>query len=137
MRSCYEAAAKFGQLRDGTVAVKGGWRIYSSGPGLYLHKVVTGLLGWRESFGEVIIDTVLPRNLDGLTVRFNRGDKVVTARYKVSSESPTPKAVIINGKPLTSFRLLQTPYRSGGMAISAEAFEAALDRAHNRIEIEL
>ncbi|MEI9999435.1 MAG: hypothetical protein WDO13_09830 [Verrucomicrobiota bacterium] len=33
--------------------MKGGWRIYSSGPGLYLHKVVSCLLGWRESFGEV------------------------------------------------------------------------------------
>ncbi len=29
----YEAAAQFGRLREGTVAVKGGWRIYSSGRG--------------------------------------------------------------------------------------------------------
>ncbi len=71
----YEAASQFNQLRDGTVSVKGGWRIYSSGPGLYLHKVVACLLGWRESFGEIVLDPVLPAALDGLTARFTRAGK--------------------------------------------------------------
>jgi CRISPR-associated protein Csx3 len=133
----YEAAAEFGRLRDGTVAVKGGWRIYSSGPGLYLHKVVTCLLGWRESFGKVVLDPVLPPNLDGLTVRFTRAGKMVTARYRVTSQSHSPKAIMINDKPFTAFRPLKSPYRPGGVAIPVAAFDAALNQTQNRVQIEL
>ena len=32
----YQAEADFGKLRTGTVKVKGGWRLYSSGPGIYV-----------------------------------------------------------------------------------------------------
>ena len=31
----YEAAASWHRVRDGSIAVEGGWRIYSSGPGLF------------------------------------------------------------------------------------------------------
>ena len=54
----YEATARWGELRTGQVGVRGGWRLYSSGPGMFLHKVRTCLLGVWESFGEE------PRRLD-------------------------------------------------------------------------
>jgi len=55
-----EAADRWSELRAGRVPVRGGWRLYSSGPGLYLHKVRACLLGLRESFGDVVFDPVLP-----------------------------------------------------------------------------
>src|SRR5690606_11461681 len=33
----YEAQEEFSKLKDGSVPVKGGWRIYSSGPGIYMN----------------------------------------------------------------------------------------------------
>ena len=33
----YRASAEWERVREGTVAADGGWRIYSSGPGLYTH----------------------------------------------------------------------------------------------------
>ena len=39
----YEAKIRFNELKHGTVPVKGGWRIYSSGPGILIHQMVVGL----------------------------------------------------------------------------------------------
>jgi len=133
----YQAAAQFGRLRDGTVAVKGGWRIYSSGPGLYLHKVVACLLGWRESFGEFVLDPVLAPKLDGLTVRVHRAGKAIEVEYRIRSHAHTPKAVVLNGKPFTAFRPLENVYRPGGIALAGAAFSAALDQPVNRLRVEL
>jgi CRISPR-associated protein Csx3 len=133
----YEAASGFDRLRDGTVAVKGGWRIYSSGPGLYLHKVVTCLLGWRESFGDVMLDPVIPSGLDGLTARFIRAGKAIEVQFRVRDQSHTPKAIIINETLFTHFRPLEGVYRSSGVALAGAAFDAALDRALNCIRVEL
>ena len=43
-----EAQENFGKLRDGSVGVKGGWRVYSSGPGIYLNQLISNVLGIRE-----------------------------------------------------------------------------------------
>ncbi len=46
-----EADAEWGRVRAGAVAADGGWRIYSSGPGLFTNLVVRDLLGLRRDFG--------------------------------------------------------------------------------------
>ena len=53
-------------LLDGTVALEGGWRVYSSGPGLFLRLVVENLLGIRRAAtGSSSTRSCRPR-LDGL-----------------------------------------------------------------------
>ena len=47
----YQASAEWNRVRDGTIAVDGGWRIYSSGPGLYTQLFVRQILGMRRRFG--------------------------------------------------------------------------------------
>jgi CRISPR-associated protein Csx3 len=132
----YEAAANFGRLRDGSVAVKGGWRIYSSGPGLYLHKVVTCLLGLRATFGEIVLDPVLPAALDGLTARLTWAGKAIELRYGVGQDH-TPRAVRVNGQAIPVLRRSNNSYRSGGVVLSRDAFHAGLDQALNGVEIDL
>jgi cellobiose phosphorylase len=102
-----------------------------------LNKVFTSLLGWRESFGTIVLDPVLPASLDGLTVQFRRTDKTVTAQYRVSRSSHTPKAITINDRAFSAFTPLSGPYRTAGVAIPIADFDAALDRTENRIQIEL
>ena len=41
-RDRIEAAQRWGELRSGSVRVRGGWRLYSSGPGLFIHSNTSG-----------------------------------------------------------------------------------------------
>ena len=43
-----QASREFGKLRTGRIGVKGGWRVYSSGPGIYLNQLVSNVLGLRD-----------------------------------------------------------------------------------------
>ena len=56
----YAASAEWERVREGTVAVDGGWRIYSSGPGLFANLLIRHALGIRRRFGERIVAPVLP-----------------------------------------------------------------------------
>jgi cellobiose phosphorylase len=56
----YEASEAWSQVKAGTVPVEGGWRIYSSGPGLYINMLIRHALGARRYFGERIEQPVLP-----------------------------------------------------------------------------
>jgi cellobiose phosphorylase len=56
----YHASASWSTVKAGTVAVEGGWRVYSSGPGLYLNLLIRHALGRRRVFGNRINKPVLP-----------------------------------------------------------------------------
>jgi cellobiose phosphorylase len=56
----YEASALWSRVSDGTIAVEGGWRIYSSGPGLYVNLLIRHALGIRRVFGNRVNKPVLP-----------------------------------------------------------------------------
>ncbi|MBN9026084.1 MAG: cellobiose phosphorylase, partial [Rhizobiales bacterium] len=50
-RDRYHASAEWSRVREGAIAVDGGWRTYSSGPGLYTQIFVRRILGMRREFG--------------------------------------------------------------------------------------
>ena len=50
------------------VAADGGWRIYSSGPGLYTNLLLCHALGIRRRFGQRVVAPVLPRRLGRVTL---------------------------------------------------------------------
>ena len=64
----YRASAEWQRVKAGTVAVDGGWRIYSSGPGLYTNVLLSHALGIRRRFGERMVAPVLPRWLGRVTL---------------------------------------------------------------------
>ncbi len=59
----YQASAEWTRVREGTVAVEGGWRIYSSGPGLYVSLLIAHALGVRREFGRRVFSPCLPSAL--------------------------------------------------------------------------
>ncbi len=132
-----EASTRWPELRAGHVPVRGGWRLYSSGPGLYLHKVRTCLLGLRESFGDVIFDPVLPRSLDGLVADTQLLGRPVRLVYCVRTGPFSPVAVRVNGTLLSGARHDPNPYRAGGLRYTGSVLAALLTGPENRIEIEL
>jgi cellobiose phosphorylase len=64
----YQASAEWQRVAEGAVAVDGGWRIYSSGPGLYIGVLLGHAFGIRRHFGERIARPLLPRSLGRMTV---------------------------------------------------------------------
>ena len=64
----YAASAEWERVRDGRVAVDGGWRIYSSGPGLFANLLIRHALGIRRHFGERIVAPVVPAAFGKLTL---------------------------------------------------------------------
>ncbi len=66
----YQAKRDFEKVRKGTVKVKAGWRLYSSGPGIYLRTFIHHFLGIKVQRNTLIIDPVIPSSLKGLTITF-------------------------------------------------------------------
>jgi cellobiose phosphorylase len=132
-----EAAARWTELRTGCVAVRGGWRLYSSGPGLFLRTVRACLLGVRESFGDVVFDPVLPRSLDGLVARLTLIGRPVEVTYRVRTAPCGPSRIVVNGARLPLATRELNPYRTGGCRVPAATLSARLDREANAIEIQL
>ena len=66
----YEADERYDEIKTGKITLKGGWRVYSSGPGIYIGLIVSRLLGLRIEFGNMIIDPVMPHSLDGFLLQW-------------------------------------------------------------------
>jgi cellobiose phosphorylase len=56
----YEASAEWSRARAGTIDAEGGWRVYSSGAGLYVNLLIRHALGKRRIFGRRMDTPVLP-----------------------------------------------------------------------------
>jgi 1,2-beta-oligoglucan phosphorylase len=68
----YQAGAEWARVRAGAVAVDGGWRIYSSGPGLYVNVLIVHAFGMRREFGQRILRPCLPAAVPGLRLEWER-----------------------------------------------------------------
>ena len=133
----YEAKEHWDKLRNGTVAVKGGWRIYSSSPGLFLNKVRGWLLGFREHFDDLVIDPVLPLELDGLRVQMELFGKTLQVVYRVQSSHFAPLSIQLNGNAISCERRQFNPYRTGGVCIARDKIDCLLQGDGNQMEIQL
>lgn len=124
-----DAFENYAKLKTAQIEVDGGWRIYSSGPGIYTSIVLRYMFGLRRYYGFYEFDPVLPRSLDGAAVEMNHGKKRVKYVFK-SSSSPR---VIVNGVEMKS-QTAANKYRRGGMRVLRNDFETAL-RQDNVVEV--
>ena len=117
----YEYARDFQRLRDGSIPVKGGWRIYSSGPGIYISRLIGDILGIRFTKNALIIDPVLPASLDGLRLHYQCfGHDRIFIYHLTEEGSPRPVRATQNGRELPSVPL-SNPYRSTGISVDKDA----------------
>jgi 1,2-beta-oligoglucan phosphorylase len=130
----YEAQERFGELREGSVPVKGGWRIYSSGPGIYMNQLISNALGIRQDGEDLVIDPVLPENLDGLIFDFMFNHRTVTFRYHLGNSDA--KRVEMNGRE-AAVTAVSNRYRQGGVRIAKQELEKLLGEGPNIIDIYL
>ena len=99
-----EASRRFGRLRRGEVGVRGGWRVYSSGPGIFLAQLVEHILGVRASYDDVVFDPVLPRRADGICLDLEREGRRIRFRYEVAGDGFGPGEIRVNGRALDARR---------------------------------
>lgn len=122
-----EASENFQKIKDGSIAVKGGWRLYSSGPGLYIGLVIRQFFGLREYGDEWVFDPVLPKFLDGVQVSWTLFGMNVEIIYRVKNSTFGPSAVSVGGIELDA-RREQNPYRKAGLLIKKHDLEQALKK---------
>ncbi len=121
----------YGQVRDGTVPLEGGWRVYSSGPGLYLRLVRECLLGVRMRGRVVEVDPVLPPSLDGLTATVSLFGRPVEVAYRVGSSGHGTTRVCVGDQELDATPL-ENRYRPGGLGVSADRLRRLLEPMDSR-----
>ena len=68
----YQASEEWDRAKEGTIKVDGGWRIYSSGPGVYTNILIQHALGMKRSFGKRIMKPMGPSSL-GLSIEVPEG----------------------------------------------------------------
>ncbi|MFZ9139731.1 MAG: GH36-type glycosyl hydrolase domain-containing protein, partial [Bacilli bacterium] len=71
----YEAKKDFEKVRKGQMKVKAGWRLYSSGPGIYLRTLIHHFLGIQVQHRELIIEPHIPERFNGLTIDYQFNGK--------------------------------------------------------------
>jgi cellobiose phosphorylase len=132
----YEADERYDDVIQGKFPLKGGWRVYSSGPGIYIGIILQRLLGLRIGSRRIILDPVLTMSMDGLSARVLVRGRAVIFKYSVKDDSFGPKAISVNGKPV-HFEREENKFRQGGAAIQLGEFIKMLDQEDNQVEINL
>ncbi|MBA3020921.1 hypothetical protein [Propionicimonas sp.] len=112
----YDAAQRYPDLMAGRVPLEGGWRVYSSGPGLFLRIVVGCLLGLRRRGERLEVDPVLDLRLDGLTASVPLGGRLVEFRFRVRADGGGVR--VMTGDRLLPAVALTNPYRTPGVSVA-------------------
>lgn len=133
-RSRYEADERYDEIKTGRITLRGGWRVYSSGPGIFINLIITKLLGFQVEAERVLLDPVVPKSLDGLEASMLMAGFPVKFAFHVKEDCFHPKKVVINNQSM-EFEIAKSKYRKGGAVISKNHFLAALNEKENTIEI--
>ena len=113
----YQASAEYERVREGTIRLEGGWRVYSSGAGILGSLVVRHFFGLRLEADAILIDPVMPAALDGLRVRFVLLQREIEITYEIRPPGFGVHAVLRDDQPL-AFDEEPQPYRRGAARVS-------------------
>ncbi|MDT0015509.1 GH36-type glycosyl hydrolase domain-containing protein [Listeria cossartiae] len=111
----YQAQNEFSRVKEGSIPVKGGWRIYSSGPGIYLHQLISSVLGIRQTEQALIFDPILPEELDGLECHIELDNYPLDITF----ESADVAGIIVNGEEQPVENDVNA-YRTGALILPKE-----------------
>lgn len=73
-RDRYQSLAEWSRVKDQSIAVDGGWRIYSSGPGIYVRLLIQHVFGRRREFGQRLHKPCLPAAHHALRLNWSGAD---------------------------------------------------------------
>lgn len=111
----YLAKDNFDKLRTGEVEVKAGWRVYSSGPGIYLNQLIGNTLGIKVLKQDLLIDPTIALDFDGVNVDYKYLGKDLNVKYHLGNEHK----ILINGQEIAT-GVYENKYKDNGFIISKE-----------------
>ncbi len=132
----YEAHRRYDDIARCEVALDGGWRIYSSGPGIMIGLVVGQFLGIRQEQATLVVDPVVPPRLDGLSATLRVAQHEVELLLHVGAHGHGPLSVELNNRAMP-FTRGANPYRTGAAEVPMEHVRAALQAGVNRLVVRL
>jgi cellobiose phosphorylase len=133
----YEAGAHYGEVMAAKVPLEGGWRVYSSGPGIFLRLIVESLLGVRRRGDLLEIDPVLAPGLDRLQATVPLDGTPLDLTFRIGPRGVGPVGLALNGVALASTPL-SNPYRRAGVAVDMALVRAAMSttgRNHLQVQV--
>jgi len=132
----YDADENYYKIKSEEYTLRGGWRVYSSGPGIYIGLIVSRFIGVRTEYGNTIFDPVLPFSLNGISAKFQYMGYPITIKYNVKVSNYGPKALKINGKGV-EYSHEENAYRRGGAVIPTSVLVSMFTDKENIIFIDL
>ena len=133
----YEASRDYEKLREGQTPVEGGWRIYSSGPGIFSNLVVRHFLGIRKFYDCLDFDPQIPTELSGLCWDLDCCGRKVRYEFKRAADAAGDRRVIVNGVDVQFLSSTNGHYGARGIRLKKTELEAMLTLPDNKIQIEL
>ncbi len=130
----YEAFLEYDRVKKGEMTLDGGWRVYSSGPGIWTRLLLQSFLGLRWERSALVVDPVMPKPLNGLRMEMKLGNYSVEVTYRIEGSGFGPKRVDLNGEDLP-FTRVGNPYRTGAARISMETMRQRLTLGTNRLTV--
>ena len=121
----YQAFDEYDRVKNGGVTLEGGWRVYSSGAGISVRLMMQCFLGLRVETASLILDPVIPAELDGLTAKLYLAGHPLVVIYHIKSTGCGPLTATINGVKL-DFTREANPYRLGGIRIAMDSLVQGL-----------
>jgi cellobiose phosphorylase len=132
----YQASAEYQRVAQGTVALDGGWRVYSSGAGIALGLIVRCFLGLSCESQVVRVDPVIPGALDGLRVQTSLLGRPIDVSYRIGAAGCGVNQIVLNERTL-NFKRDANPHRPGAALIAVATLREQLAAEHNVLKIHL
>jgi cellobiose phosphorylase len=132
----YQAYNEYDKVKRGEVPLEGGWRVYSSGPGIAVRLIMHCFLGLRVEKDALVVDPCVPPELDGLLARVNLSGLELEVLYRTGKSGRGPVTVELNGTQL-EFARGSNRYRLAGVRIPMKSWTEHLKESGNRMFVTL
>jgi cellobiose phosphorylase len=132
----YEAFCDYEKVNSGEIALEGGWRVYSSGAGIGVRLIMQCFLGLRLEKSALIVDPVMPPELDGLAASVNLAGHPLEVIYRTGKTGCGPVSVHLNGASI-EFSREANPYRSGAVRVNMDNLVHRLTGVGDRLTVVL
>jgi cellobiose phosphorylase len=132
----YQAFEEYQKVKRGDIPLDGGWRVFSSGPGIWTRLMLQCFLGLRRERSVLVVDPVIPCSLDGLKAAMEWEGYNMYITYHIEGAGYGPSTVMLNGTALP-FTRVANPYRTGSAEIPMEAVRKRLTKGTNRLTIHI
>lgn len=111
----FDAIYNFDKLKTASVKVKAGWRLYSSGAGIFLRQVYQNLYGIKITKTHIQFDPVMTKELDKTTIKINLNNKQITIEYHIENNKSLIYLIKNNNQEYS--KIEKNRYRNCGIKI--------------------